>query len=548
MLMKLPKLKSFRWRPGPLSPLARLTTALVSICGLLVLLADALLGAFPNHSQMQLQQRSQFAEGVAAQVASLLRDDQQELLRQTMEHLHKRVPAKAVLLRRADGTVLVQSGIPAQPLANMDDDASSLNHVIVPMNAGGRRWGRLEMVYPPDPRPVWLRWLREPLVAMLLTVSLLGSALIGMYLRRALQHLDPRAVIPERVQGAFDVMNEGVVVLDAKGRLLMANQSFRSLHPLAKAMHVGQAMSEQAWLTRGIPDGVPNHPWVRTLKSGAPVSGLAVEIANIQHQGQQLLINTMPIKDGSTKLRGCLVSITDLSALHHANEALQQALSELSESNAQVNEKNEELVRLATRDPLTGCLNRRAFNEAYERLFAVAQRDRSPLSCLVLDIDHFKRVNDTHGHSIGDRVIQETARKLGECARDYDLVCRYGGEEFVLTMPGADAAAARATAERVRQRIEAECGAAVREVRGIRITVSIGVATLGSDVHRPAALIDLADQALYQAKRGGRNRVALAGEALEAAAPTAPAPAPAPAPAAAPAAAPANTAALARTH
>ena len=157
--------------------------------------------------------------------------------------------------------------------------------------------------------------------------------------------------------------------------------------------------------------------------------------------------------------------------------------------------------------PLTGCLNRRAFTESYEHLFAGAQSTAMPLSCIVLDIDFFKKVNDNHGHSVGDRVIQEVARNLTEASRAADLVCRYGGEEFCVVLPGLGARDALAYAERVRQRIERECGPAVREVPGMVVTVSIGVSTLRPGVSTTLELIDQADQALYQAKRDGRNRV-----------------------------------------
>ncbi len=158
---------------------------------------------------------------------------------------------------------------------------------------------------------------------------------------------------------------------------------------------------------------------------------------------------------------------------------------------------------------------------AAKALLTAARASGESLSCLVLDIDHFKKVNDSHGHGIGDRVIQETARKLEESARAGDLVCRYGGEEFVMVLPGLDAAAALRVAERVRATVEAECGATVREVPGLRVTISLGVATLGTRTALATQLVDAADQALYQAKRGGRNRAVLAEQKAAVAAPAA---------------------------
>jgi diguanylate cyclase (GGDEF)-like protein len=127
----------------------------------------------------------------------------------------------------------------------------------------------------------------------------------------------------------------------------------------------------------------------------------------------------------------------------------------------------------------------------------------------MIDIDHFKAVNDKHGHTIGDRVIQEVAKKVIDSARTVDLVCRYGGEEFCVVVPGLGVAETRMFAERVRQRIERECGPGVREVSDMHITVSVGVHTLGAGAANTGELVDLADQALYRAKRSGRNRVSM---------------------------------------
>jgi diguanylate cyclase (GGDEF)-like protein len=192
--------------------------------------------------------------------------------------------------------------------------------------------------------------------------------------------------------------------------------------------------------------------------------------------------------------------------------ALREAMQALSSSRDEVQRKNEELQLLATRDPLTGCLNRRAFFDAARPLFNEAKQQHSPMGCLILDIDFFKKVNDTHGHAIGDRVIQEVAKKLQQSARSTDLVCRYGGEEFCVVVAGLAVDDMLRLAERIRLKIEDECGPAVREVDGMRVTVSLGLQMVNPGVAEMKDLIDEADQALYQAKRNGRNRVVLAAE------------------------------------
>jgi diguanylate cyclase (GGDEF)-like protein len=161
-----------------------------------------------------------------------------------------------------------------------------------------------------------------------------------------------------------------------------------------------------------------------------------------------------------------------------------------------------ELAVAAETDPLTGLLNRRSFNPRFEALIAEAGRWRRPLSVVMLDIDHFKRLNDELGHHVGDQALQELSAVLRAQSRDQDLVSRFGGEEFAVALPGADLSAARAYTERV--------AAALREVvvEGTVLSVSAGIAALCSGRTQPDELLMLADEALYAAKAGGRCRQA----------------------------------------
>jgi diguanylate cyclase (GGDEF)-like protein len=163
------------------------------------------------------------------------------------------------------------------------------------------------------------------------------------------------------------------------------------------------------------------------------------------------------------------------------------------------------LGQWAAVDPLTELFNRRYFRQRLQEEFQRARRYNLPLSLLLLDLDDFKRVNDTYGHSTGDAVLRAMADVLRRNVRTFDLCCRYGGEEFVLVLPGSDAADALSTADRVRlavaaQRLPSRAGDAP-----IRVTVSVGAVTLGS-TETVDDLIEAADRALYQAKQGGKNQ------------------------------------------
>lgn len=169
----------------------------------------------------------------------------------------------------------------------------------------------------------------------------------------------------------------------------------------------------------------------------------------------------------------------------------------------------DELCALSLRDPLTGLGNRRHFSATVEREVDRVARSGEAALLLMLDIDHFKRVNDTYGHVAGDKVLKAVAEALGRCVRPMDTLTRYGGEEFAIVLPACHADFGRAVAERIRRVIAAttiEIGTKTQ----LRVTISIGGAFALQWIRSTSALwINRADQQLYRAKSQGRNRVCL---------------------------------------
>jgi diguanylate cyclase (GGDEF)-like protein len=192
-------------------------------------------------------------------------------------------------------------------------------------------------------------------------------------------------------------------------------------------------------------------------------------------------------------------------------EAAQKELSMLALQAAQALVRTrlyEQAERLATTDGLTGLLNRRTFSAQIQGRLREAQRYNRPLSLLLLDIDHFKKVNDTHRHPAGDAVLRGVAGVAQKQARETDIVARYGGEEMALILPETDARGAHAIAERLRKAVGA---AGYPTERGnLHVTVSVGVATWPGSGEAAEALLEAADKALYRAKQAGRNRVSAA--------------------------------------
>lgn len=190
--------------------------------------------------------------------------------------------------------------------------------------------------------------------------------------------------------------------------------------------------------------------------------------------------------------------------LRRKNQALEHLTAELRRANA-------ELLRLAVTDALTGLNNRRHFMEALRREFQRAERYHHPLSLLLIDVDHFKRINDTHGHPVGDAVLVGLAQHLKSSIRSTDLAARLGGEEFAVAYVETDLAQAKKAAETLRKTISQKIFS--HHKTQVQITMSGGLAT-SSDrrVSSHLDLIELADRALYEAKTGGRDRIITARE------------------------------------
>jgi diguanylate cyclase (GGDEF)-like protein len=202
-----------------------------------------------------------------------------------------------------------------------------------------------------------------------------------------------------------------------------------------------------------------------------------------------------------------LVGSSQRDAMPEAQVEVAAALAEQGTTAYENARLFSQVRQLATIDGLTGLYNRNHFFNEAGKQFRIAQRYRHPIAAIMLDVDHFKRINDTYGHPVGDEVIRAVAARLRAAARDSDILGRYGGEEFALVTPDTGASAAM-LAERLREVIGAE---PVRTAAGLLpVSISAGVAAMPAAEEDLGQLLALADAALYEAKQAGRNRVATA--------------------------------------
>ncbi|MEO1820543.1 diguanylate cyclase [Pseudomonas sp.] len=252
---------------------------------------------------------------------------------------------------------------------------------------------------------------------------------------------------------------------------------------------------DQGWFTHKVETAVmlgtraftiwEQRPNLVHFKSYQPITGMADEM----YQN----VTILPLRSSTGKTDHVCLIIYDVTGVAVNKRQLESA--------------NTKLQELALRDGLTGLLNRRYWESCLEREFARHQRYDNPVSLVIFDIDHFKRVNDTYGHQTGDEVIRETARITSQLVRETDFAGRYGGEEFVVLLPGTTLDGAAQFAERLRSSIERQ----QLDYQGspLTFTISLGVATLTDNMAGYLTLLERADKALYQSKEGGRNQVTL---------------------------------------
>jgi diguanylate cyclase (GGDEF)-like protein len=205
------------------------------------------------------------------------------------------------------------------------------------------------------------------------------------------------------------------------------------------------------------------------------------------------------------------VNFPELEARVRSMLRVKRLQDELDQKNRELEVANKRLRKLSITDGLTELYNHRHIHELLHEEFERSKRSGEPMAVAMLDLDHFKQVNDTHGHPTGDVILYETARMIREMAREIDMIGRYGGEEFIAILPGADEEAAAQFAERIRRRVEEHTYR--DEATTVRMSVSCGVASFpGEKIASPDDLIRYADDALYVAKESGRNRVVRASQ------------------------------------
>lgn len=487
-----------------ISPAVRLSIGLVMFTMSVVLFAD-LLGVLPKKEAIVLDARKKVCESLAVQLSVSASSADTNIMNQTLRSFVERnEDVLAASMSRVDGTVVANFGDFAKFGAVATGHESSSDYVIVPVYEGETHWGSVNVEFTDAFSGGLLSGLQGTLLGTLLFVML--ACYIGYFLilRKTLKVLDPRAVIPDRVRSAFNTLSEGVLIIDKKDQILMANDAFARKVEKNHESLIGLEASSLNWKKQD-DNKTEDLPWKMSLKEGVNLIGVGLNLSTHDNGVRSLSVNSAPILDDEGRSRGALVTFDDITEVQETNQQLEKAVDNLVEHQLEITKKNSELEILAARDPLTGCYNRRVFFDYFEHMFREAKAAGGDLSCIMVDIDHFKSVNDRFGHSVGDEVIRMVADILNSHLRDDAIVGRYGGEEFCIALPGVGMEKAAAIAERLRLNIQIASKNSHRQ--RLNVTASFGVSTFNAAADKCTDMLDEADKALYRAKKYGRNRV-----------------------------------------
>jgi diguanylate cyclase (GGDEF)-like protein/PAS domain S-box-containing protein len=300
-------------------------------------------------------------------------------------------------------------------------------------------------------------------------------------------------LIPIARSHLIDNMSDGILVLDAQYRIVDINPAMENFIEEKASFYIGKNAFEafQPWMEKTdlLLDGVETRTELRVPKDPS----------------RYLDLRVTPLYDKRQLLNGQLMVFRDITERKHVEKRLRYVNDRLQTQLIEIGLLQSKLREQSIRDPLTNLFNRRYLEETLERELARAAREDYPVCVIMIDLDHFKRVNDTYGHEAGDEVLKALATTLAEQCRRGDFACRYGGEEFVVVMPNINTDTAYERAEKIRQSLNS-----LDVPYGhyhLTTTVSIGIACYPINGDTRESVLRAADRAMYGAKEAGRDHI-----------------------------------------
>ena len=300
-------------------------------------------------------------------------------------------------------------------------------------------------------------------------------------------------VIPVARSHLIETMRDGVLVLDAQNRIVDINPAMEMFIEGDHSSYIGKNAFDVL------------QPWIEKINLFPDEAETRAELKVPFDPSRYLDLRVTPLYDRNKSLSGRLMVFRDITELKQVEKRLRYVNYRLQGQLIEIGLLQSQLREQAIRDPLTNLFNRRYLEETLDRELNRAARENYPVCVIMIDLDHFKRINDTHGHEAGDLVLKAIADAFSEFSRRGDFACRYGGEEFVIAMPNITLETAYERAESLRQSLNLL--SVPYEYYNLSVTISMGIACFPENGQTREILLRAADQALYAAKEAGRNHI-----------------------------------------
>lgn len=348
------------------------------------------------------------------------------------------------------------------------------------------------------------------LLALIAAAALLYAVRADIMRRRLAADIAARQAREERLERILELSPIAIAIIRTDGGVERLNRYFRELF----GYQAGEMVSIEQWWPRAYPDADYRQQAVQlslemvesSRRSGHASGPRELHVCCADGSFKDIEFHYVDLGESG------VWTMSDVSQHYHNEEVARRANEHLLAQLEENRRLQDALREQATRDPLTGLVNRRYLDETLDRELSRAMREGYPLAVMMIDIDFFKRLNDTYGHLAGDEVLRSLATLLSHGARAEDIICRFGGEEFAIVLPKMPIFIAHERAEAWRSSFE-NTPITFGEFE-LRSTLSAGIAMFPGNGRNRDQLIDAADAALYRAKHAGRNRVEVAEASL----------------------------------